>query len=304
MSRATRAAAHAHAVQIVARIELQAALIGRYDQLAAAFRIVDARDRPDRTRAVAQHEAVIEAARPRELRMRPVEARAERRALPEIESRAGHVRGAGRDQRVVDFEERVGVDAQHVAAHVAARAAAEVEVAVIREVERRRRIGDAGVVDRQRAVVVERVANLHAHVARKARVAFWRIEPQRQPAAVVDDFPALAVKAARAAVQQIAVLVAIEQVVDAVEREARAGDPVRPAADRRAEVDARFDIFGGRIVREHDIGEASGAVGREPRHDGRAEVADDDAHPVRVAQRVAPHRVAVGQRAPRLGMHA
>ena len=68
-------------------------------------------------------------------------------------------------------------------------------------------------------------------------------------------------KAVRAAVQQVAVLVAVERVADAVEFEARTGDPVRPAADRRAEVGTGFEVLGRRVVREHDIGEAPRAVG-------------------------------------------
>ena len=56
---------------------------------------------------------------------------------------------AGRNQRVVDRRVAVGVERQHVAEDVARSRARQVEVAVMRQVDRRRLVGRRVVVDDQ-----------------------------------------------------------------------------------------------------------------------------------------------------------
>jgi hypothetical protein len=198
----------------------------------------------------------------------------------------------------------VRLDGDHVAANVGrigCRVARQVEVRVIRETDGRGHIGPGFVADRQRAVVVKCVAHGRHERARKTRVAFGRFVRQDERAVGFPRAPERPVKARRAAVQMVRALVAVERVRDAVEREARIGDPVRPASDRPAEVRAARQVFGWRVVAEQYVRNAARAVGRMPRHERGAEVADRDAHAVRVAQREKLHGVAARQVAPALG---
>jgi len=110
-----------HAVEIIPGIKLQAALIGRDGHATPARGIVDARDFMHGPLAavlrngigLAQHVTVIEPARDRKLLMRPIEPRADRRGLPEVERTPDNRSFPDRDQRRVDLEKRIGIDRQH-----------------------------------------------------------------------------------------------------------------------------------------------------------------------------------------------
>ena len=82
-----------------------------------------------------QHPVVIVAAAVLHLRVRLVDARADRGRLAEVERRALDRRElAGRNQRRIDRRVAIGVDRQLVAEDVA-RLAGQVEVAVLRQVD-------------------------------------------------------------------------------------------------------------------------------------------------------------------------
>ena len=130
------------AVEVVAGVELHARLGRRDVERAAARRLDDAARRDAAPAAAVQDEVVIVAAAAANLLVVGVDARADRRRLPEVERRAGDRRElAGRDQRGVDRREAIGVERQPVLQDVAASFAGQVEVAVLRQVDRRRLVG-------------------------------------------------------------------------------------------------------------------------------------------------------------------
>src|SRR5471032_596169 len=146
------------AIEMIAGIELNAGRVGPHRQLAATAGVVEPYDGFERFSAFTHDITMIEAACTRELIMRPVESGAERSTRAEIERMSRDLSAALGDQRCVDFEERVGVDGDDVAADIGGFVARQVEAGVVRQVERRWRIRYGFIRERQRAVVVERVA--------------------------------------------------------------------------------------------------------------------------------------------------
>jgi len=196
-----------------------------------------------------------------------IDARADRRRLPEVERRPLHRReGAGRDQRVADRCIAIRVDPQLVAENVARSVAAEVEVAVLRQIDRRRLVAGRRIVDDQLVLVSQGVGHAHAEVAGIALFAVGARAGEGDAVGVLERFgrPHHLVEADVAAVQVVRPVVGRELVGLAVERELPLGDPVAVAADDRAEEGRRriADVAVQRVEAEHDVADLSAAIGR------------------------------------------
>ena len=100
------------------------------------------------------------------------DARADRGRLPEIERRAFDRRElAGGNQRRVHRREAIRVERELVLQDVAGSGSGEIEVAVLREVDRRRLVGGGVVVDDQLVGRRQRVGDAGVEVAGIAFVA-------------------------------------------------------------------------------------------------------------------------------------
>ena len=185
---------------------------------------------------------------------------------------------------------------QDVAAAFAAR---EVEIAVVRQVDRRRLVGRRAVFQHQLVARRERAGDAGLQ---RARIAFLtiraRVREDDADAAVSIERLALPddlVEPLVAAVQMVRAAVGREPDRGAVEREAALGNPVSIAPDDGAEV-ARFgEVRLERVEAEDDVVDASGAIRRAHRHDRRAVAHQADFDAVLADQREAVDRRAVGQ---------
>ena len=102
-----------------------------------------------------------------------VDSRADCRRLAEVERRTGNRRQfSGWDQRVVDRRVPVRIQHQLMAEDVAGRLTGEIEVTVLRQVDRRRLVGRGAILDDQLVGVGQRVGDTDAQVA---RVAFFAV---------------------------------------------------------------------------------------------------------------------------------
>src|SRR5438034_8743942 len=136
------------AVEEIARVELQPRLSRRDVERAPARRLLEARRMQEAVAIPIEDPVVIVAGREAQLLVAGIDARADRRGVPEIERRA--VDGceiARGDQRRAYRREPIGVDRQAVAEDVAVALAREVEVAVLRHVDRRGAIAGGVVLD-------------------------------------------------------------------------------------------------------------------------------------------------------------
>ena len=223
---------------------------------------------------------------------------ARRRA--EVERRAGDAgQLAGRDQALHDRRVAVGVDLHHVAVDGADALAGEVEVGVLRDVDRRRLVGLRVVVDDQRVGVGERVGHRQLQRAGVALVAVLagQRELQRGAVGALDRRrrPHQLVEALEPAVQRVDAVVGGELVGLAVERERRAADAIAVAADDGAEVRRVLHVVLDAVVAEDDVAERAGLVRHLQRHDDGAVVGDPHLDAVRVGQRVEIDGGAVGE---------
>ena len=124
-------------VEKIARVELHARFGGRDLEGPAGLRLDDSRGAAQAAGRAVQHPVVIVAAAVLQLRIRLIDARADRGRLAEIERRAFNRRElARRNQRRIDRRVAIGVDRQLVTEDVAR--SGEIEVAVLRQVDVRR----------------------------------------------------------------------------------------------------------------------------------------------------------------------
>ena len=138
-------------------------------------------------RVVIDDEVVIVAAGEAELLVIVVDARADAFGGGEIEGRALHrPQLAGRDELRIHRREARGSYLEGVTENVADARAGEIEVAVLGEIDRRRRIGCRKEVDDDLAVGGQRVRDACSHFARIAFIAVGTdvVEPQADVLAV------------------------------------------------------------------------------------------------------------------------
>ena len=186
---------------------------------------------------------------------------------------------------------------------VAASLAGEVEVAVVRQVDRRSLVGRRPVIDDQLVACRERIR--HGDVQRP-RISFFAVcahvgERHADIAAAIDRlaFPHHFVEASAAAVQMILPVVRGELVGRAVEAEPRVADAVRITACHRTEKARSRQIVFEVVEAEDDVVEAAAAIGRLQRHDHGAVRHDARFHAVDVGERVDIDGGAVGHLAER-----
>src|SRR6266508_2533857 len=264
------------AVQEVARVELDARLVGEDLQDPAASRVGQPRRQLQPGAAPVQHPVVVVAAADDELRVAVADARTDRGRPGEVQRRAGH-RGdlAGGDQGRVDRGVVAGPQQQLVVVDVAGALTGEVPVGVVGEGDDGRRVGGRLVAHAQRVAVVQRVGDGGVEGARIVLLAIGAdaVEPDADAVVVADHFrvPHPLVEADVAAVQVVGRVVDGELVGDAVEGEPAVGDAVGVAAGDAAEVRvARVDVALQCAEPEGDVGPAAAAVGHLERLDGAA----------------------------------
>ena len=137
------------AVEEIAGVELQPGLRRRDIERSAALRILELRG-VTQPRVAIQDPVMVVALAVLDLLVIRVDARADRGRLAEVERRA--VDGcelAGRNQPCIHRRVAIGVERQDMSEDVAAPFAGKIEVAVLRQVDRRRLVGRRVVVHRQ-----------------------------------------------------------------------------------------------------------------------------------------------------------
>ena len=214
---------------------------------------------------------------------------ADRRRLAEVERRALHRREfAGRDEVLVDRRVLSGEDLQFVVADVLAVVAVQIEVGVVRQIDRCRGVGLGFVLDRHRVLVGrEHVPHGDDKLARVALLAVGRDGAKDDHAVVgvlriglrgfgladLSGPDLLREGVVPAAVQVVLAAVRDQCVVGSVQAELPAGDAVGVPTDGAAEVGVLAGLVAGDLVEpEHDIGPVAVAVRHGERLDGRAVV--------------------------------
>lgn len=192
--------------------------------------------------------------------------RTDRRRLAEIKRRArdGAEFSAG-NQPLVDWGETVGGDRQFVAQDVARVLPGEVEVGVVREVDRRGLVRRGGVLDLQLVAVCQGVDDLDRQVAGitlfavGAGVRQGHLKPR-----LLDRPPCLPdglVESPDAAMQVVFPIVDGKRVGRAVEGEPALGDAVAVAADQCPEIRVSRQVVLQPVESQNDVGIAAVAIG-------------------------------------------
>ena len=222
-------------VEQVAGVDLHPGLVAHDGELDAGGRADQARV-PTHTRAP-HGEMMVDPAGDEQLLVGAADPVPDQRGRGQVERGAKHrAQLAQRDEVGGHGGVGVGLHREEVAVDPVARSTVEVEVGVVGEVDHRGRGGRRPVVHRDRGRG-DLVGHLDAQLARKALVPVWA--DQLEPHPRTRDrrrAPHPAVEAVRPTVQRVAALVGRDGVAPAVQDEGSAGDPVRVAADRGAEV--------------------------------------------------------------------
>ena len=207
---------------------------------------------------------------------------ADGRELAEVERRAGHGADlAGRDELGVDGREGVGVEHQLVVEDRAAVVAAEVEVGVLREVDRRGLVRRRLVLEDDLVVVGEEVGDGGGEGAGEALLAVRAHAREHDAlAALVGErlgVPDHLVEPDVAAVERVRPVVRRQLVGLAVELELGPADPIPVPADDGAEVRVGLAVGVGGVARdrveaEDDVVEVAVGIGDEERGEDAAVV--------------------------------
>ena len=178
-----------------------------------------------------------------------------------------------------------------VAQHIAP--TGQVEVAMAGKIDRRGLVARSCIVDAQRAVVMQRVADGDGHRTRVATLAVAAEVAQREAGAVRPaarlGLPDDLVQARRAAMQMMRPAVARQVVGDSVQAEATVGDAIGGATDQAAEVGMDVQVGGERIEAEQHIGQRAAPVRRLQPHQRGAMVCHAGHQASRAAQREQLH---------------
>lgn len=284
------------AVEEIAAVELQAGFGREHLEHAAGVRFVQARGQ-HRLGAAAgrQREVVVVAEAELQLRVVGRDALADRMRRGEVKGRAAHGGDfAGRDQAAIHRGVGVGIDLEFMAEDGPTTLAAEIEVAVVGEVQRCAAVGRGVVVDLQPAVGRQRISDLDLQGARVTFVAIGTgvAQPQGGPARegqglrLPEDFVEPDPAPVQVTGDAAGLVVSGEGVVPAIEGEAAAGDAIADAADQRAEVGRFVGVARHVGEAEHDVGQGTLAVGGQNPHHASAVVRNVDLKPFVALQRI------------------
>src|SRR5262245_43223995 len=208
------------AVKTEAHVELNAGFAGPDLHGAAGSRVRNRADLAKLAGRAVQNEVVVVTAGAGNLRV----AGADRGRLAEIEGRAGYrLQLAGRNQRGIDRGVAIGVELQDFAKNVAAARAAQIEVAVVGEIDDGGLVGRDPIGEPQRVVVGQLVGDARSQRAGIAFFAVFADVGELHSGAVrgLDRFglPHLAVEAFLAAVKRVRPVVQEQRVFLAFQRE-------------------------------------------------------------------------------------
>src|SRR5215211_4770989 len=295
------------AVEEVARVELDAGLVGEDLQHPPAARVLQPGRQLQPGAAPVEHPVVVVAAADLELLEAVVtDALADPGRTGEVHRRAGHrVDGPRGDQGGVDRGVAAGPQEQLVVVDVARALTGQVPVGVVGQVDDRRGVGGRLVPHAQGVAVVEGVGDGGVEGAGVVLLAVGAdaVEPHPDEPAAPDHagVPHPLVEADVAAVQVVGRVVDGQLVGDAVEGEAALVDAVGVAAGDAAEVGvAGLEVALERVEAEGDVGLVAVAVGHPQRLDGAAVGDQLHLHAAPIGQGVAVDHGAVGHRAPAL----
>src|SRR6267378_4065706 len=219
-----------------------------------------------------------------------VNARSDCHGCAKIERRPGYRRNlTRRDERRIHWRHRVGVDGQLVSENIPPRAAGQVPVAVLREIDWSRLVGRRLIVDDQAVVFGERIGDVGAQRSRKTllHVRACIIERDTRAFLVLEwaGAPDDLVKSAQSAVKAVRSIVYGESIGRSVERKASASDSVTVSAYDRAEVRTIVEISRQVVVPEDNVVEPSRAIRRSQRRDDAAVVCQRYSNAVPVCER-------------------
>ena len=228
----------------------------RLDDMGSVNRRVDSGARGD-----VENEVVIVAAAMPQLYVVSIDTRPDGGRGGEVERRVGHRRQlAGRNQRCIDGCVAIVIDAELVAQDVAA--GRHVEVRVLGQVDRGRRVGNGVVVDDQLIVVGEPIGDRDIE---RTWVAFLAVRAPVGESNLVRPkgfaTPKHLVEASIATVQMVGVVVRGQGANRPVDGEATSGDAVRIASDHGTEVRAVAKVAVERVVAQSDVGKLTVAIG-------------------------------------------
>mmetsp|Transcript_19477 Transcript_19477/g.58951 ORF Transcript_19477/g.58951 Transcript_19477/m.58951 type:complete len:282 (-) Transcript_19477:65-910(-) len=225
-------------VEVVAGVDLDARLRGAHAHHAAALGRPGRRDGPEAVGARRLAEDVVVIV-PFAL-VRVVDVVSQRLRFRQVHRARAFADLARRDALVVRGRVEVRVYPDDVTQDVGRAAVLQVPVAVVREVQRRRRVRCRRVFYFQRRRRRQRIRDARVDAARVALLPVRRPERERQGrVGRLDDGPAFFVEAHATAVQVVRAVVRFDLVVLSVERERRVGHSIRDAACCAAEVRTR-----------------------------------------------------------------
>ena len=187
----------------------------------------------------------------------------------------------------------VGIEHQFVAQDVTRACACQVEVAVVGEVDRGRRIGSGRVVNAKFVIIRQSIDHFDRQVTRVALLLVWAqvVQLQGRPFfgfqrfGLPDDF----IEPLDPTVQMVGTVVSGEYVLLPFECELTAGDTVAHAADNGAEIRMAFQVFLQGIESQHDVLEIAVTVRHFKRHHDAAVVGNPGFKSVFIGQCVKMH---------------
>lgn len=253
------------ALQEVSGVELHARLVCGNTQCAAAGRVNDSGIPRIVTIGVVESEVVIVAASDGELLIsRRIDAFADDVRVREVERCANNrFEMTGGDEIGIHWRVMAGPDLNDVAEDIAISLAAEVEIAVIRQVDIGGGVGGGTIRQAEaRRTFEQLVPHRHGQVAGEVLLTIGADPAQRDSKRISVDFgiPDVAVEAHGAAVQTVGAVVLRKCVGLAIECELAVGDAVGIATDQRSEVGTLLHVVVQVVEAQHHIVELAAAI--------------------------------------------
>src|SRR5689334_10398444 len=177
-------------IEEIARIELDAGLVGMYLEITAGIRVFGSGGYRRKIAGMVQHKIMVVASAELKLLVILIDAGAYFRRLPEIERRFCHwLNFSRRNQSAVHRSEAVCVEHEFFVQDGAAARAAQIEVRMVGQVHDCVFVRRGAVVDVQRVFIVQRIANRNLELARIALFAvLTRVAKLQARTLVARDF--------------------------------------------------------------------------------------------------------------------